>query len=285
MSQTPVIDLHVRTNANDLGDRSCNISARSLAMFTWGYWGWGNATDKLVEVVDAVERARGFRPPIFVDIRISRSVRAEGFSGDAFRQTVGAARYLWMPDLGNVAVIEHTSGIRIKKPEAAEDLLDVALDAWTRNHRLLFYCSCEFPGVKGHNNACHRTTVAHLVLDAARRRGRSIELVEWPGGEPTAIDLEVDPKVFSKVSSGLKSVPLPPPLQLGTYGALPWCSIANLQSGDRSISVVTGPAKCDSRGWHLPILDGPSAGSETIDSLRGSAERLRRECGFRRLSP
>lgn len=47
------------------------MAARSLTIFTWGYWGWGNATENLVEVVDAVERARGYRPPIFVDIRIS----------------------------------------------------------------------------------------------------------------------------------------------------------------------------------------------------------------------
>ena len=53
-------------------------------LFTWGYYGWGNATSQLVEMVDAVERARGFAPPMFVDIRIRRAVRAKGFQGDAF---------------------------------------------------------------------------------------------------------------------------------------------------------------------------------------------------------
>jgi hypothetical protein len=27
-------------------------------LFTWGYYGWGNATPQLVEVVDAVEEGR-----------------------------------------------------------------------------------------------------------------------------------------------------------------------------------------------------------------------------------
>jgi hypothetical protein len=48
----------------------------TTTLFTWGYYGWGNATPQLVEAVDAVEHSRGFAPPLFVDIRIRRSVRA-----------------------------------------------------------------------------------------------------------------------------------------------------------------------------------------------------------------
>jgi hypothetical protein len=39
----------------------------TTTIFTWGYYGWGNATPQLVEAVDAVETSRGFEPPIFVD--------------------------------------------------------------------------------------------------------------------------------------------------------------------------------------------------------------------------
>jgi hypothetical protein len=53
----------------------------TTTIFTWGYYGWGNATPQLVESVDAVETSRGFEPPIFVDIRIRRNVRAKGFVG------------------------------------------------------------------------------------------------------------------------------------------------------------------------------------------------------------
>jgi hypothetical protein len=39
--------------------------------------------------VDAVETSRGFEPPIFVDIRIRRTVRAKGFVGSAFAKLLG----------------------------------------------------------------------------------------------------------------------------------------------------------------------------------------------------
>jgi len=255
-----------------------------LTIFSWGYWGWGNATQRLVEVVDAVERDRGFGPPTFVDIRISRSVRAKGFSGDAFRQTVGVARYRWMPELGNVSVVEHTAGIRIRKPEAAEDLLEAAIEALSRNSRVLFYCSCEIPGVRGHSNECHRTTVAHLLLDAARRQRRSLEVVEWPGGEPITIELQVDAHVLGKIRGGLKSVPLHEPFRLGMNGAIPWCSIAILRCREQSVPVLTGPARCDSRGWYLPVLKTASRDTGTIDSLIDEGDRLRRGCGYAPLS-
>ncbi len=35
-------------------------------------------------MVDAVEHARGFAPPLFVDVRVRRSVRALGFRDRAF---------------------------------------------------------------------------------------------------------------------------------------------------------------------------------------------------------
>ncbi len=53
----------------------------TTTLFTWGYYGWGNHTPSPVEAVDAVETSRGFQPPVFVDIRIRRSVRAAGFTG------------------------------------------------------------------------------------------------------------------------------------------------------------------------------------------------------------
>jgi len=54
---------------------------------------------------DAVEAARGFEPPFFVDIRIQRSVRAANFCGDAFRKIVGEARYLGPgSDQGNSSI-------------------------------------------------------------------------------------------------------------------------------------------------------------------------------------
>ena len=59
--------------------------------FSFGYRGWGSAVAQLVEAVDAVEASRGCAPPLFVDVRISRSVRARGFDGPAFAHQVGAS--------------------------------------------------------------------------------------------------------------------------------------------------------------------------------------------------
>jgi hypothetical protein len=112
-------------------------------IFTFGYYGWGNATPQLVEVVDAVERERGFRHPMFVDIRIRRTVRAKGFQGNAFEKLLGPDRHRWMKSLGN-KYIETRSGpsIQIAEPTAAQELLDLAIGLGDRNQRLLFFCSC-----------------------------------------------------------------------------------------------------------------------------------------------
>jgi hypothetical protein len=54
-----------------------------FTIFSWGYYGWGNHTSRLVQAVDTVEGSRGFKPPFFVDIHIWRSVRPAGFAGSA----------------------------------------------------------------------------------------------------------------------------------------------------------------------------------------------------------
>src|SRR5450759_2985969 len=120
-----------------------------LTLFTWGYWGWGHATKQLIKAVDAVEAARGFKPPMFVDIRLSRSVRAPGFNGAAFENEVGSSRYRWLQSLGNVAIKEG-GALRIKDPAAAETLLDITEACARNDQRVLFFCACEFPHTEGH---------------------------------------------------------------------------------------------------------------------------------------
>lgn len=148
-----------------------------MTLFTWGYYGWGNHTPHLVKAVDAVETSRGFQPPIFVDIRIRRSVRAAGFTGPAFERLLGKDRHLWMKSLGNEFILTRTGPpIHIADPAAADELLDLALESARHQQRLLFFCSCQWPKCHG-MVACHRTTVAGLVLKAAKKRGVKIEIV------------------------------------------------------------------------------------------------------------
>lgn len=265
-----------------VADRRLWLYARlvePVTLFSFGYWGWGNATRELVGAVDAVEKARGFRPPLFVDVRISRSVRAEGFRDDAFEKVVGNDRYRWMKGLGNRRV-ETKSGprIHIADPEAAELLLDLALYANQHEQRLLFYCACETPYVEGDSRSCHRVTVARLVREAARGRGLSIETVEWPGGNPVSTELTVDATILRAVRRGRLSIPVTPGKALAKYAGLPWGSAVHLLSGNEALWALAGPAKHSAGKWQLPVLELLDGASGTSAAAKGRA--IRDELGF-----
>jgi hypothetical protein len=197
---------------------------------SWGYWGWGNATERLVEAVDAVERARGFEPPIFVDTRLRRQRRAKGFVGNAFRDRVGESRYRWIEDLGNLAIVTGGGGVRIKNPAAVAELLELALRAATEHRRVIFYCACEFPRHES-NLSCHRLETADRLLEHARQLGRSISIVEWPGGTPRETPLKVDRTIFSAVMHGRTSVPFSE-TRLAELAGRPWGSLSTLECDD-----------------------------------------------------
>ena len=98
--------------------------SQPLVLFSWGYWGWGSTTRQFVESVDLVEKSRGFEPPMFIDARLRRSVRAPGFRDSAFQQVVGEQRYRWMNGLGNKEL--GTGGMALNDPKAVPELLRVA---------------------------------------------------------------------------------------------------------------------------------------------------------------
>jgi hypothetical protein len=252
----------------------------ATTLFTWGYYGSGNATPQFVESVDAAETSRGFEPPIFVDIRIRRSVRAKGFQGSAFERLLGPLRHRWMKSLGN-NFIESRSGpnIQIADPSAAGELLDLALDAARARRRLLFFCSCQWPRYDG-EIACHRATVAGLVLKTARKRDVRVEVVEWPGGKPQQIDLGVTPLVFAAVRKGRMSVPLGNEPDLAEVAALPWCSIATLHADGHALRRVVGPAIRQPDQWVLPILYRFFDEATGVVKYQSEAEKLRRSWGL-----
>jgi hypothetical protein len=249
-------------------------------IFTWGYYGWGNHTPQLVEAVDAAERSRGFEPPLFVDIRIRRTVRAKGFQGNAFERLLGQDRHRWMKALGNKFILTRTGpNIQIAEPAAADDLLDLAVDVGRRKQRLLFFCSCQWPRCNGEID-CHRTTVAELVLQAAKRCGVPVEIVEWPGGEPRQIDLDVMAQMFSSVRKGRMTVPLGERPALAEVAGLPWCSIATLRSNDDSLHRVVGPAVCQPSGWALPVLHWFFDPATGLGEYQKEAHKLRKSWGL-----
>ena len=251
-----------------------------ITLFSWGYWGWGNATPQLVEAVDAVETARGFRPPLFVDVRISRSVRAVGFRDHAFEHLMGRERYRWMRELGNKRIQTGTGPpLQIAEPAAAEKLVDIAREAAAEQRRLLFFCACERP-IDDQGTACHRVTVARLVREAAAKRGVAVQTVEWPGGEPTRVDLDVPPAVFRAVKRGRASVPLPASVQLERLAGLAWGTVVHLRDDDDELAATSGPARFQGGAWCLPVCK-LFAGREAGGSApKDWATRFRAEHGY-----
>lgn len=231
--------------------------------------------------VDAVERSRGFKPPIFVDIRIRRTVRAKGFLGSAFERLLGPSRHRWMKSLGNKSILTRTGpSIQIADPSAADELLSLALESARHKQRLLFFCSCQWPRCPEKKITCHRTTVAGLVLKAARKRSAAIEIVEWPGGDPKQIELDLRQEVFAAVHRERKSVPLGKQPNMAEVVGLPWCSSATLKSDGQMLRRIVGPAIRQPDQWVLPVLSDPKDASGALTDYQKKADKMRRSWGL-----
>jgi hypothetical protein len=149
----------------------------TLSVLSFGYCGWGGATKVLVETFDRVEATRGYSPPIFVDTRLRRAVRAEGFREKAFENLLGPQRHRWLKELGNRAIADGGEWV-LNDERGLETLLDLAVVGHAAGRRVVFFCSCGVPP-----NDCHRHRLVATALPArAARRGLDLEVVEWPGG-------------------------------------------------------------------------------------------------------
>jgi len=257
-----------------------------LTLFTFGYWGWGTVTDKLVAAVDAVEAARGFAPPVFVDIRYNNRTRAPGFSGNAFRDLIGADRFHYMKKLGNRAIADRSlSAIKIDDPAAAKDLLDTALAAAKGRRRVIFFCACAHPVDPDKGRRCHRTTVANLVLREAQKRGLDAAISEWPGGEPIALELHVEGETLRKLAArlddraGAMNIPLgrrlPEPVLLG----LPYGSVLVATHNRQSVAVLSGPATYAGAHWQLPALEVLEHTPDDLEGLLAAGYQRRKDWG------
>jgi len=246
---------------------------KTIEVFTWGYYGWGTETPKLVQAVDAIEKSRGFDPPVFVDVRISRSVRAPGFREKTFEKLLGPDRYVWMNRLGNDAILEG-GAMRINDPSAAGDLLNLACENASRNRRVIFFCSCEVLA------SCHRTKVADLVLAEARRRGVDVVLDEWPGGEPRTHEVRLSKESIAHRMGSRVSLPFARVPDLVPIVSLPWGSAVKVTAPGEYCYFTAGPAIVVRGKWALPKYDGLFA---TAEEALAAGEELRadRGCGRR----
>lgn len=158
----------------------------------------------------------------------------------------------------------------------------MAIGLRRESQRLLFFCACEFPWCDG-EPCCHRDTVARLLLKHARAQGKSVEVVEWPGGDPSRCVVEVSDDILKAVRRGRKSIPLTGKIDLGAYTGLPWGSVITLAAGNESANAIVGPARYiwNQTGgqWALPILPG-SHPDEAIEKLQRQGERFRLEHGL-----
>lgn len=216
-----------------------------LALFTFGYWGWGSSTKLLLKATAAVEETRGYTPPMFVDLRVSRSVRATQFSGSAFEKLAGTERYQWMPKLGNQRIRDRTTGApKIVDPSAATELLELVIARAKQKQRVLAFCACTYPETA--IGVCHRTTVGDLVLAAAKKRRVGIEVAEWPGGKPANIEIPTTLPELRRLRPSTHAALLPPwPIE--TTACVPWGSRITAVKGDERVTFLTEAAK-PSRG-------------------------------------
>ena len=250
----------------------------SLTLFSWGYSGWGNAIPQLLRATASVERNRGFEAPMFVDIRMNRAVRAIGFRGATFEKRLGHSRYRWMRSLGNSNIGRGGKGIKINCPDTVNQLLDLAIDAEEKNRRIIFFCSCQTP------QWCHRHSVTKLILRAAKRRGISLNVVEWPGGElPVREQLKVavSPEVWRGLLSGFrKAIPVGFSA-LSKALRLPWGSVVRVECRGENVPISVGPARYNSGHWSLPVFLFPVEADDRLKDLIGPAIRLRESDGYK----
>ena len=253
---------------------------KPITLFSFGYWGWGTSTPQLVKAVDAVEKSRGFKPPIFVDTRISRSVRAPGFNGGAFGKLLGDARYHWMKSLGNERIkSKKGKKIQISDPSAAVDLLDLAIDASEENRRIILYCSCIWPKWEGEVN-CHRAEIGSLLLKSAKKRGIQVEVTEWPGSKPGHLEMTVSPNLFRSVRNGRMTIPVKKSASLAEIASLGWGSIVTLHSDGETIHRPVGPAAWQKKEWALPVLPYFLDPTTSLSDYQKDARKMRREMGL-----
>ena len=249
-----------------------------LTMFSWGYWGWGSSTRQLKQAVDAVERSRGYKPPYFVDVRLRRSGRAVGFVGTRFEKVVGKDRYRYMPSLGNESVLTKGRRIKIRDPEAAEELLDLALARSAKRQRVIFFCGCESPGT-AHKPTCHRVIVSSLLLKSARKRGVNLTVVEWPGASPMRLTQKISDAEAQGLLRGYRNLGLGPKLPVPELLRLPYDSIVQFRSPNHSFYALVDHARFQAGRWLLPLPFGAEK-DDDLSILRKKANRDRRETGF-----
>jgi hypothetical protein len=223
-----------------------------IETFSWGYWGWGGSTRELVKAFDAAEKLRGFAPPVFVDVRVRRTVRAVGFCGDAFEKRLGSERYRWMDGLGNQGVADRSRDMYLRDATKVRDLLDLVVDAHARQRHVIFFCACRDPRRDG-TRTCHRDLVGELLVKEARRRRVALAVVEWPGSSPLHLVAVFPPEAARASLGDAQGVRVPRGMSPAVAVSIPWGSYALVEGRDGAVPLIVGPAVHAHGRWALRV--------------------------------
>jgi len=177
-------------------------------------------------------------------------------------------------------IVQKLWNLRIQCPDAAHQLLDLAIDAADADRRVIFFCSCISP-----NGAewCHRTNVAKLVARVARSRGVRVHVEESPGGtlsKSVAMQLRVSEAELRRVRNGAENVMLSPRQVSDTLASLPWGTLVELVAPAASQLISAGPAEYRARRWQLPTFLFPVEEGERPRDLLPPAAHFRAKHGI-----
>jgi hypothetical protein len=125
-------------------------------LYTFGYHGWGNQVPLMKKSFikqNMTVRGRSLR---WIDTRIRRSVRANGFNGKRTEELLGVKHYAWIPEFGNSAL--DAGGIRIADFKNGVKRFEQEIeDAQSNNMDIILFCHCE------DYDDCHRKKLIELI--------------------------------------------------------------------------------------------------------------------------
>lgn len=236
-------------------------------VFSWGASGWGSRARHAVEMFDVVEKKRGFRTPLFVDV----GARRHG----SISRKLGNSRYRWFRELGNAAAASGRGPMRLVAPQAVNELLGLVLRAKQERRRVVFFCSCSSPV---ESLRCHRRLVAKELVRVARRSGLELAVEEWPGGVPRreSVTLRVEPAEFDGLCSGNSFIDLGRRRPAPSVSGLPLGSVITLKSSRREAFVSVLPPVFRRGRWQLPVYLFPVDPEDSARFLVDQAQRRRR---------
>jgi hypothetical protein len=185
-----------------------------------------------------------------------------------------------MGSLGNAALHNRWGvQIKIKDPDSVGELFDLALEADKNKQRVIMFCACEFPGTE-FDPSCHRVVVAELLKKYATKKKKPIHVIEWPGGTPEFVELNLNQADYKKLLKVGKTIPLGKTIDHKKYAGIAWGSIAKVRCGNEEALLMVGPPKFSKDKWVLPVLSKPNAPELLKNPFKIFVKRWREKKGF-----